>query len=458
MQNYIFFAIIKNEFTRELLCFWSNDDKHANFKSFICRVFFVKNIFSYILSAFTISNLFLKGNKLRSFLSVLGIAIGIFCIVSVLTFAGSMKNNVRGNLETLGLNVIVIEKWPWGFGGGEYKWWDFMSRPQVSLREYKLLNQRFSKDIVKDLGFESSTRNTLIKYGKKSTNKSLLIGTTSKYSQMNGLVIRSGRMFSENEEKSSKNMAVLGDRVATELFGDENPVGKTFKINGLRCTVIGIFEKQGSFLNKQLDMAVFIPYTFMKNFADFSSESSQCKIVVRGFQNRSIEELEAEITKQMRNLRMLKPKQKDNFALNKMTMLSQQLDSTFKMLDMVAWILGLFSLIVGMFGIANILFVSVKERTPFIGIQKALGAKKNFILVQFLYESVLLSLFGGIAGIILVWFTTIAVSKSFDFPVFFSINNFLTGIILSTITGLIAGIIPAMRASKLNPVDAIRSA
>lgn len=422
-----------------------------------CGFNFLKNFISYIFSAFAISNLFLKGNKLRSFLSVLGIAIGIFCIVSVLTFAGSMKQNVRGNLESLGLNVIIIEKWPWGFASGEYKWWDFMSRPQVNLKEYKLLDQRFSKDVVKDMGFESNARNINVSYKKKSTKKAMLIGTTSNYSQMNGFEISNGRMFNLNEEKSGKNIAVLGDKVAKEIFGDINPIGKTFKLNGIRSTVIGVFEKQGSFINKQIDMAVFIPYTFMRNFADFASESSQCKIIVRGYENSSIDELEAEVTKQMRNLRMLKPKEKDNFALNKMTMFSQQLDSTFKMLDIVAWILGLFSLIVGMFGIANILFVSVKERTPFIGIQKALGAKRKFILIQFLYESVLLSLAGGIAGIILVWITTISISHSLDFPVFFSINNFLTGIILSTLTGLLAGIIPALRASRLNPVEAIRS-
>ena len=127
------------------------------------------------------------------------------------------------------------------------------------------------------------------------------------------------------------------------------------------------------------------------------------------------------------------------------------------MLDVVAWILGLFSLIVGMFGIANIMFVSVKERTPIIGVQKALGAKNRFILVQFLYESVVLSLIGGLAGIILVWITSIAVSNAADFPVYFTINNFMTGISLSMMTGILAGIIPAIRASKLDPVEAIRS-
>ena len=395
---------------------------------------------------------------MRSFLSVSGIAVGIYCIVTVLTFASSMKHNVRSNLETLGLNVIIIEKWPWGFGGGEYKWWDFMNRPQVNLREYKLLNQKLSNEIVRDIGFEASTRRINIKYRKKTSDKIIIIGSSANYNQMNGLNIVMGRMFNEQEEKSGKNIAVIGYKVATELFGDENPIGKTIKIKGLKCSVAGVLEKQGSFMSKEVDMAVIIPYQYMKNFADLSNESSHCRIIVRGYDNRSIDELESELKKVMRNLRMLKPTQKDNFAMNKMTMFSQQLDSTFAMLDAVAWILGLFSLIVGMFGIANILFVSVKERTPFIGIQKALGAKKIFILIQFLYEAVILSLAGGIIGILLVWLTTITVSASFDFPVYFSINNFITGIVLSTITGIIAGIVPALKASRLNPVDAIRSA
>lgn len=410
-----------------------------------------------MLSAFAISNLFLKGNKLRSFLSVLGIAIGIFCIVSVLTFAGSMKNNVKDNLKTMGINVIIIEKWPWGFGAGEYKWWDFMNRPQVNLKEYKILCQRYSNVIIKDLSFESNARNVPVKFNKKTSKKAVLIGTTANYTQINGLDIRLGRMFNEQEEKNGKNVVILGDNVAQELFEEINPVGNIIQIKGLKCIVAGVIEKQGSFMNKQVDNAIILPYLYIRNFADLSQESASCRITVRGFDNRSIEELEAEITKLMRNIRMLKPTQKNNFALNKMTMFSQQLDSTFVMLDIVAWILGLFSLIVGMFGIANILFVSVKERTPFIGIQKALGAKRKFILIQFLYESVILSLVGGIAGIILVWITTISISNGLDFPIQFSLNNFLTGIFLSTLTGIIAGIIPAMRAASLNPVEAIRS-
>lgn len=417
----------------------------------------MKQIFNFVRDAFSLSNSFLKGNKLRSALSVLGIAIGIFCIVAVLTFAGSMKKNVRTDLESLGMNVIIIEKWPWGFGGGEYKWWDFLNRPNASIRDYKLIQQRFSPEIVRDIGFECSSSGITIKYGKKSTTKSKLMGITANYAQMNGISLSNGRMFNEQEEKSGKNLAVIGQDLATEFFGNNNPVGKSIKIKGLKTTVIGVFEKQGSMMNKQADKGIFIPISYMRNFAEVTSGEAGSKIIVRGYENRPSEELVAEVTKLMRGIRMLKPKEKDNFALNKMTLFSEQLDSTFAMLDIVAWILGLFSLIVGMFGIANIMFVSVKERTPIIGVQKALGAKKSFILTQFLYESVVLSLIGGMAGIILVWVTSIGISKGLDFPVYFTINNFATGIILSMITGIIAGIVPAIRASKLDPVEAIRS-
>ena len=195
----------------------------------------------------------------------------------------------------------------------------------------------------------------------------------------------------------------------------------------------------------------------MRNFSRITSGDAGSKIIVRGYENRPTEELEAEVTRIMRGIRMLKPTEKNNFALNKMTLFSTQLDSTFNTLDSVAWILGLFSLIVGMFGIANIMFVSVKERTPIIGVQKALGAKKSFILVQFLYESAVLCIVGGLAGLLLVWITSLGVSKGLDFPVQFRMNNFMTGIVLSMITGILAGIIPAIRASKLDPVEAIRS-
>ena len=412
---------------------------------------------NFIVNAFSLSNSFLKSNKLRSALSVLGIAIGIFCIVAVLTFASSMKRNVRANLETLGMNVIFIEKWPWGFGGGEYKWWDYLNRPNPGLRDYKLIQQRFSPEITRDIGFESGTSGLTVKYGKISTTKSRVLGITANYAQMNGLNLSKGRMFNEQEEKSGKNLAIIGNDLAMELFRDENPIGKSLKIKGLKTTIIGVLEKQGSMMNRQADKGILVPISYMRNFSGIGSGRGSSRIIVRGFENRPPKELEAEVTRLMRGIRMLKPTEKDNFALNKMTLFSSQLDSTFVMLDVVAWILGLFSLIVGMFGIANIMFVSVKERTPIIGVQKALGAKNRFILVQFLYESVVLSLIGGLAGIILVWITSIAVSNAADFPVYFTINNFMTGISLSMMTGILAGIIPAIRASKLDPVEAIRS-
>ncbi len=417
----------------------------------------MRKFLNFSVNAILLSNVFLLGNKLRSALSVLGIAIGIFCIVAVLTFASSMKQNVKSNLETLGLNVIFIEKWPWGFGQDEYNWWDFINRPGASLQDYKLLQQRHSQDVIRDIGFECSASNIMIRYGKKNTNKSEIIGITSNYVQMNGYNLQLGRMFNKQEEISSKNLAVLGFEIAEELFGDKNPIGEFIKIKGLKTMIIGVFEKQGSMMNKQADKSVYIPIYYMRNFSRITSGDAGSKIIVRGYENRPTEELEAEVTRIMRGIRMLKPTEKNNFALNKMTLFSTQLDSTFNTLDSVAWILGLFSLIVGMFGIANIMFVSVKERTPIIGVQKALGAKKSFILVQFLYESVVLCIVGGLAGLLLVWITSLGVSKGLDFPVQFRMNNFMTGIVLSMITGILAGIIPAIRASKLDPVEAIRS-
>lgn len=355
------------------------------------------------------------------------------------------------------MNVIIIEKWPWGMGGGEYKWWDFLNRPEAGLRDYKLIRERYSPQFVRDIGFECQANGITIKYGKKSTSKPKLFGVSANYSQMNGLGLCYGRMFNLQEEKSGKNIAVIGYDLSSELFNDKNPIGKSIKIKGYKTIIVGVFEKQGGMFNKQADKGIYIPVSYMRNFTDISNGQGSSKIIVQGFENRPTEELEAEVTRLMRGIRMLKPTEKDNFALNKMTLFSKQLDSTFAMLDVVAWILGLFSLIVGMFGIANIMFVSVKERTPVIGVQKALGAKKSFILIQFLYESVVLSFIGGMGGIILVWITSLAISKGLDFPVYFTINNFATGVILSMITGIIAGIVPAIRASRLDPVEAIRS-
>jgi putative ABC transport system permease protein len=264
----------------------------------------------FILNAFSLSNTFLKGNKLRSALSVLGIAIGIFCIVAVLTFAGSMKRNVRNDLESLGLNVIIIEKWPWGFGGGEYKWWDFLNRPEAGLRDYKLVQKRFSPAIVKDVGYECGVNGITVKYETKSTNKSKLFGITANYAQMNSLNLVMGRMFSEQEEKSGRNLAVIGHELSTELFGNANPIGKSIKIKGLKTTVIGVFEKQGSMFNKEADKGIYVPISYLRNFADISGGEARSKIVVRGYDNRTMEELEAEVRRLMRGIRMLRPTEK----------------------------------------------------------------------------------------------------------------------------------------------------
>ncbi|MCB9252861.1 MAG: ABC transporter permease [Flavobacteriales bacterium] len=411
----------------------------------------------FISNAFGLSNTFLKGNRLRSILSVMGIAIGIFCIVAVLTFAGSMEKNVKKNLETLGLNVIFIEKWPWGFGSGEYKWWDYLSRPEAGMNDYKLFKQRYSDLVIKEVAYQCSVSGITVKRNNQSTTKAKIFGITEGYVRMNGFVLQEGRMFTLQEENSGRNLVIMGAKVAEELFPGESPVGKILKIKGMKSVIIGVFEMQGSMMNQQADAGLYVPITYMRNFSSIGNGMGSSRIVVQGYPERGIEELEAEVTKIMRSIRMLKPSEKNNFALNKMTMFSNQLDSTFVTIDIVSWVLGLFSLIVGMFGIANIMFVSVKERTPIIGVQKALGAKNSFILIQFLYESIVLSIIGGAIGILLAWLVSISVAGNLDFPIHFDANSFLTGISLSMFTGIIAGLLPAIRASKLDPVEAIRS-
>ena len=392
-------------------------------------------------------------NKLRTFLSLLGVTIGILAVITVFTIVDSLEKNVRDSINKLGSDVIYIQKWPWGASDdGEYKWWDFMSRPEVEIGEMKKIAAKSKK--AEAIAFMISANRTL-KYLNNSVESVDVMAVSYDWKSIRSFDLAYGRYFTEQEIDGAKNYVILGHTIALSLLNNLNNLGEVIKIKGEKATVIGVFSKEGEDITgNSLDDAVVVPVTF--GYKLMNKRWSNPTIIAKAKTDVSNEELRYELTGVMRSLRRLKPKMSDNFAMNEISLISSQLDSVFSVIGLAGWIIGGFSILVGGFGIANIMFVSFKERTKQIGIQKSLGAKKSFILYQFLFESIFLCLIGGILGLTLVFLLTQFVSNFFDFSIDLTLENIALGLSVSAIIGIISGIVPALSASKLDPVEAIR--
>lgn len=400
---------------------------------------------------------FLRSNKLRSLLSVLGITIGIFCIVAILTATHSLEQNIRANLDKMGDKVVYIQKWPWGFGGGTYEWWDYVNRPEATLKEYQRFVKEVKPDIIKQTGYTFDFGRNKLKSPVEELTNVKVNAVDGSFLEINQWNVFLGRTFTAFELNKGKNVGILGYNIAVNLYGGANPIGRDVKINGVNISIIGVLEKQGNSLGgPQYDDVLVLPAKYATRFAKPNSNGVGSAIVVKGHDHIKLSQLDYEIKRVMRPMRRLKPKEKDDFAINKLTMFSDNLSQTFGVIDAVASVIGFFSLLVGGFGIANIMFVSVKERTSIIGLQKALGAKRRFILSQFLFEAVALCIIGALIGIALVVGLGFLATHFTDFTIYYSASVFTVGLAISIFIGLIAGLAPANMASKLDPVVALR--
>ena len=399
---------------------------------------------------------FLKANKLRSLLSVIGITIGIFCIVFISTATHSLEQNLRQNVDKMGDNIIYVQKWPWGFGGN-YQWWDYLNRPESTLKEYKRLKKEGSKDVIRSMAYTFDFGGNKITSSLEEVTDVSAKGVMGDFFEINKWDMATGRTFNDFEIETGKNTCIVGYNLAMNLFAGENPVGRDVRFNGYKATIVGVIEEQGTSLGgPQYDDIILLPSIFAGKFAKAGTRGVSSAIVVKGYDKVDLKPLTYEIKRIMRSMRKLRPKDKDNFAINKLTMFSDGLDQTFGMLDIPTIIIGGFSLLVGGFGIANIMFVSVKERTGIIGLQKALGARRIFIMSQFLFESMLLCLIGAFMGILLVIGIGLFITYMWEFKIFFSLPIFLVWSLVSVLIGLVAGIAPALSASGMDPVEALR--
>jgi len=397
----------------------------------------------------------LWANKLRTFLSLLGITIGIFAVISVFAFVDSWEAQIKNSLANLGNEVIYIEKFPWTFGS-DYPWWKYVVRPVPTYKEYEQLQQR--SETAAAVTIMTTFNGKLAKYEKNSLSGPNVMAVSHDYDQVRDFEIDKGRYFSPAESHIGARVIIIGKTVADQLFLGLDPVGREMIVFDQKVRVLGTFKAEGNnSINTSLDDALMVPINLVRKTrgADFSDMYPL--ILVKGKEGIPVSELKDDLRGTLRAIRKLKPAQEENFALNQISLLANQLNALFGAIGVIGWIIGGFSILVGGFGIANIMFVSVYERTSQIGIQKALGAKNYFILFQFLIESVVLSLLGGMLGLLLVYLMTLIAAKALDFPVFLSAANFWLGIFVSGIIGVLAGILPAIRASRMNPVDAIRS-
>lgn len=393
-------------------------------------------------------------NKLRTLLSLLGITIGIFAVISVLTIFDSLEIEIRDSLESLGNDVLYIQKWPWTAEGGEYAWWEFMKRPEPKISDLKEIQRR---SLAAEAVVFSATVNRTVKYRNNSIENVSIEAVSDEYDRVVSIDIGTGRYFSGVDFTGGKNVAIIGHDIAENLFLNTDPLGKRVKIFGTRVEVIGVMKKEGEdVFGNSADGKIMLPVNFARNFLDLRNVGNTT-LMIKAREGVELDELKDELTGILRSVRRLKPKAKDNFAINEIDLLTEEINAFFGTIAVVGWIIGGFSLLVGGFGIANIMFVSVKERTSIIGIQKSLGCKRYFILIQFLSEAVFLSLMGGLVGLLLIYLLTILPSDSIGMDFILTQGNISIGLGVSAFIGLVSGLVPAMQASKLDPVEAMRS-
>ena len=394
-------------------------------------------------------------NKLRTLLSLLGVTIGIFAIIAVLAAVDSLETNVRGELSDLGDDVVYVQKWPWG-GGGNSPWWKYMNRPNPTYKDFQKLTKTFAK--ADAIAMAVYPKGQTIKYTNNSVSDVQVVSVSNSFQDFGAMDLSAGRFFSSTESNNGNGVAVLGSDISEGLFEQIDPIGKYIKVFGRKLRVIGVFAKEGSsMIGGSKDQEIYVPLGFLRKLYNLNEGRLGSYIMVRPQKEMGMAQLKDELTGRMRSIRRLRPREDDNFALNELSVLSGNLDQFFGVLNMAGILIGGFSILVGGFGIANIMFVSVRERTNIIGIQKALGAKNYFILSQFLVESVVLSLLGGLVGLVLVFGLTFLASDMAGMDIFLGARNIFVGIGISVTIGLLAGMIPAWMGAKMNPVDAIRT-
>ncbi|HPQ08149.1 MAG TPA: ABC transporter permease [Bacteroidia bacterium] len=408
--------------------------------------------------AFVLAKNSLIVNKTRSLLSLLGVTIGIFSVILVFTFIDGLERSIRDSVQSIGGNVIYIQKWPWAFNE-DYPWWKYLERPLPKYSEWAELSKQLDPQKYAVTYCVNVFSTASVKFEKNAVSDFRIIGCTYEYAMVRGINFLKGRYFSNSEFNQGKNVVILGYSIAKNLFGiPELAVDREVIYNGKRLQVVGVLKQEGkNIFNSSADEVMLMPYLFAAKFLSVKDESANPYIAVKPMiDNYDENELLNILSVQMRKIRKLKPSEENNFALNQSSLIEKNTQGLFSVLSLAGWVIGGFSILVSAFGIANIMFVSVKERVSVIGIQRALGATKFFILIQFLLESILLTLIGGIIGLIITYIAIQILQPFIDLSIKLSASNILLAINISVLTGIISGFVPAYSASQLDPIESMR--
>lgn len=398
----------------------------------------------------------LSSNLMRTILSLLGVTVGIFSIITVLTLVDSLEQNIKDSLSFLGDDVIRIEKFPWEFSE-TYPWWNYVNRPKATYDEYLFLQSNLKNASAVTIFAERF--GVLLKQGNNSLSGAIVTGVAYDHKDVFEIPISEGRYFTMSEMSRGINVTIIGAEVAKTLFPFGNAIGSDIRIKNIKFRVIGVMEKQGESImdTPSIDDFCYLPYgAFFKIYSGMGTWGVESILAIKGKdEDKGLLRLESELKGLMRAKRGLLPRQDENFALNRPEVFANIISSTFGVITIAGWVIGSFAMLVGGFGIANIMFVSVRERTNIIGIQKSLGAKRPFILLQFLSEAVFLSVIGGGFGLFLVYMLSFVELGSLELVL--SFKNVTIGLVVSGVIGILSGIIPAGMAARMDPVIAIRA-
>jgi putative ABC transport system permease protein len=414
----------------------------------------IRRTIEIITSSFKMALQELWKNKLRTFLSLFGITIGIFCIIGVLAVVNSLEQNIKNEVRSLGNNTIYVDKWVYA-GGPDYPWWKYVNRPSPKHEEIKQIKERTAS--AKYAAFRIMVQDQVDYKGSTLSNVNYY-GITEDFDGIQPLEISYGRYILESEFERGANVIVIGNDIAEKIFGSaELAIDKEVTIRGKKVMIIGVIKKQGKQMigGWDFDQSLVTPYRFARSI--MNELRADPVIMVQGQDNLSSKALKDDLQGTMRAIHKLNPKQDDDFALNDINDLTESISTAFVSLNIGGWAIAALSLIVGMFGVANIMFVTVRERTSQIGLKKAIGAKSRVILTEFLLESAFLCIIGGLIGLTLVFILTQILSGVLDFPVYISTGNMIMAIVICIIVGIAAGFIPARQAARMDPVVAIRS-
>ena len=405
------------------------------------------NIFVEIKESLIIAINAIRGNKMRSFLAALGIVIGITAVTLMQTAIEGINRAFESSIASVGADVLYLQKFEW-FGKEDFE--VYRNRKDLTLQHYEFL-KKFSQ--TSSSISPSAGTGRMVQYGSLSLEGVFVIGTTDEYQKTVGLNIDDGRFMTAKEVENAYPVCMIGIDVKNGLFANINPIGKIIKVGTYSFRIIGIIEKQGSMLGLfSLDNRVLIPITtFYKYFGSRRSLS----INIKAADLNDLEETKEEVRSIMRKARKVPPGARDDFGINEQAAYKDTYNQLTGLIKVIGLLITGLSLIVGSVGIANIMFVSVKERTKEIGIRKAIGARRRTILIQFLIESSVICLGGGMVGM-MISFPISLIIDAFVLPTAMPLWVVVLGLFISLFFGVLSGFFPAYNAAKLDPVDSLR--